>query len=265
MSDSRWPGEAYACGLQHFAQSRVVAHARVEDGDAGVEELHAGAEGGDAALEGVVRGGVHVDWGFAIVPSSGVVSLLVACFVWSRVSTLKLPDSRSIAVFRSRQAIAPSPKLSATRTASPSPASRPPPPRLYLPPTDNKIPSRCLVCLARSFPRPSVGTHPLNGKRWTGEQETDEMHSATHVAILYRWYAYLAHEFDKLRREKEKRGKKRTRCEEMLIGHTGVVIFYGIANFAGVLAASTSTHPPLASILILKDYSMEERECHWVV
>lgn len=42
----------YACGLQHFAQARVVVDTSVECVDAGLEELHAGAEGRHAALQG---------------------------------------------------------------------------------------------------------------------------------------------------------------------------------------------------------------------
>jgi hypothetical protein len=47
-----WTWKAYACGLEHFCQARVVVYACVEGVDAGFEELHAGSEGGDAALEG---------------------------------------------------------------------------------------------------------------------------------------------------------------------------------------------------------------------
>jgi hypothetical protein len=45
-------GFAYARSSQDPRQTGIIADPRVEDGDGGVEELHAGAEGGDAALEG---------------------------------------------------------------------------------------------------------------------------------------------------------------------------------------------------------------------
>lgn len=48
----KWKGESYACGLQHFPQTREVGDAGVEDGDGGIEEVEGGLQGGDAALEG---------------------------------------------------------------------------------------------------------------------------------------------------------------------------------------------------------------------
>lgn len=41
----------YACGLQHFPQTREVGDAGVEDGDGGIEEVEGGLQAGDAALE----------------------------------------------------------------------------------------------------------------------------------------------------------------------------------------------------------------------
>lgn len=49
----------YTRGLQHAGQAWIVSHSRIENGEAGIQEVHAGAERGNAPLEGVVRGGVH--------------------------------------------------------------------------------------------------------------------------------------------------------------------------------------------------------------
>ena len=50
----------YSCCLEHFGEAWIVVDAAIEDGDARLEELHAGSEGRDAASEGILRAVVHL-------------------------------------------------------------------------------------------------------------------------------------------------------------------------------------------------------------
>ena len=57
---TRIPGRiSYFRGLKDFSKPRIVAHARVEDVDARIEQPHARAQGRHAALERIVRVAVH--------------------------------------------------------------------------------------------------------------------------------------------------------------------------------------------------------------
>lgn len=100
--------------------------------------------------------------------------------------------------------------------------------------------------LGKKFPTPVGAYRPAQWMRTRGkeEPETDTLRSETHVALLHRRYVSLT---------------SLNRCARAALGRagctggiatdrcTGVIIFYGIASFAGKLAASTS-RPPLLPI-----------------